>query len=127
MKKIMVQFINPLTGESRFVKIGLSWTLFFFCPIVLLMRRLYGLWTVWFFVWVLTLLLFSNQMHSLNNIFTLILLVFAFFLFFAGNKITAKKYINSGFRISTENEMIVQQVKLSWNFPDEAFIKPDKQ
>ncbi len=40
-----------------------------------------------------------------------------------GNKMTAQQYINQGFRISTEDEELIKQIKLSWNFQDEAFVK----
>lgn len=136
----MIKFINPLTNEIRFVKLGLSWTLFFFYPIVLFVRKIYDLGIVVFAVSVyfgiesVFILSFNDGFDgaslSIAILTTLSLFIDcgirAFFLLL-GNKLTAKKYIDNGFRVVAENELQLQQIKIAWKLPDEAFINPDKQ
>lgn len=40
-----------------------------------------------------------------------------------GNKMTAKYYLNQGFRIENDDEFVKKQVKIAWKFTDDVFVE----
>lgn len=130
---MFVNFIHPVTGEKRQVKIGWSWTLFFFGTffgIPFFIRKMYS-WAI-----LMCLLLISYlttvflSIESRADEANLYLTLFQFALFglqgyflVDGNKMTAKYYLNQGFRIENDDEFVKKQVKIAWKFTDDVFVE----
>ncbi|WP_034627626.1 hypothetical protein [Desulfocurvibacter africanus] len=113
---LFVQFKNPRTGELKQVKIGWSWTLFFFSGflgIPLFMRKL----TTWGAL--MAGLWFLNMVTSIYEpdavaIFTLLFIGFAGFFGAKGNEMTAKNYLDNGWEIVDPSSDFVKMAKLKW-------------
>ncbi len=128
-------FIHPITGENRQVKIGKSWTLFLFgtfLGIPFFIRKMYS-WGIFmctlYLLYIITIIATfttGDETYGIfNSIIYLIFLGFAGYFLVYGNKMTAKYYLQQGFRIKSDNELISKQVKITWNFPDDVFIKSE--
>ena len=126
---MFANFIHPVTGEKRKVKIGLSLTLSFFGEffgIPFFIRKMYSLGI---FICVLNIVLiiisFVDDYYQTKFLVPLGFgeLGLLFVLLFQGNKMTAKYYLNQGFRIKNDDEFVKKQVKIAWKFTDDVFVE----
>lgn len=128
---MFANFINQKTGELRQVKIGISWTLFLFgqtLGIPFFIRKMHFLGIIMIFWW-LFLQIGINTFGFLGEAgyvaiiaMLIVSFVIAFYFLFQGNKMTAKYYLEQGFRIKSDNEFVKQQVKIIWKFDDNVFL-----
>lgn len=113
---------NPRTGELKQVKIGWSWTLFFFSGffgVPLFLRKLYGWGGVCLAMCVISL--FSAIMSAEEELFAVVnalisiaMLVIEIYLAIKGNEITAKNYLDHGWVFAEPNGDILQLAKGKW-------------
>ena len=131
-----VNFIHPVTGEARQVKLGYSWTLFFFgmlFGIPFFIRKMYSYGIIICLLLIkhiINIALFdagyySSYLEQYLLIVNFLSLGVSCTFFVQGNKMTAKYYLTHGFRIKDNNEHIKQQVKIAWGFTDDVFIKSE--
>ncbi len=101
--KINVPFKNPKTGEVKFVKVGWSWTLFFFAGILgipLFLRKLNAWGGIFLALWAINFLL-PNIVRGPDGLVVYTALFLAFFgltiwVSIKGNELTAKNYLDIG-------------------------------
>lgn len=114
---INVPFRNPKTDEIKFVKVGWSWTLFFFASILgipLFLRKLNALGTVFLVFWCANFLSAESNM-SVRLGLGLVAIGMAFWIGFKGNELTAKNYLNIGWLFAEPNSDATRFGKLHWN------------
>lgn len=89
-----IQLLNETTGERKDLKVGFSWTYFFFTLFVSLFRKDWK----WLGIGLLVAVIASAvDMILLNSVYGLVM---AFFY----NKIYAKELVGKGFKGATEQE-----------------------
>lgn len=130
---MFANFIHPVTGEIRQVKIGNSWILFFFGTffgIPFFIRKMYswGILMCLLLIAYFTTLFLSIESRADEANLYLSLLQFALlwlqgYFLVDGNKMTAKYYLMQGFRIKNDNKLVKKQVKITWNFTDDVFVE----
>lgn len=137
---MFANFIHPITGEKRQVKIGWSWTLFFFWGfygIPFFVRKMisYGVGAIILPILsgtifgVIMAIMFGSSLSEdeLIGLFFLlymfVYLIISILLLVKGNKMTAKYYLNQGFRIENDDEFVKKQVKIAWKFTDDVFVE----
>ncbi len=110
-----VQFKNPKIGELKDVKVGWSWTLFFFSGclgIPLFLRGLHIWGGIMAGLWVVSLLLMNNTQAGI--IISLAMLGLDIFLAIKGNEMTAKNYLEKGWEFFNSDSEIVKLAKTRW-------------
>jgi hypothetical protein len=121
-------FKNPKTGELKKVKIGWSWTLFFFSALFglpLFLRKLYIWGAVLLVLWVVNLLgpsiVGEDDGIAVNVLLSFILLGLQIWLGIKGNEMTAKNYLEHGWRFAEPQSDITKFACRKWGiFVDET-------
>jgi len=130
--KIKVPFKNPRTGEVKLVKVGWSWTLFFFASILgipLFIRKLNFLGAIFLVLW-LAIVIVPNLMHPANGIPTVLAilsLVLSIWIAIKGNEKTAKNYLNLGWVFAEPHSDATRFGKLRWGIAGDDrndFVSP---
>ncbi|HJS84660.1 MAG TPA: hypothetical protein VJ779_04310 [Acetobacteraceae bacterium] len=120
--RIEVPFHNVRTGETRQVKVGWSWTLFFFSGFLGLPLFLRGLVTwgsIFAGLWALTVIVSlsserSQDAAALSSALSLVSLALSVFIGVKGNEITAKYLLSQGWRVVEPNDSTMLALK-RWN------------
>ena len=126
---MFANFIHPVTGEKRQVKIGLSWTLFFFGKffgIPFFIRKMYSLGIIICVLNIVHIIIsFVDDYYQTKFLVPLSYgeIGLLFVLLFQGNKMTAQYYLKQGFRIENDDELVKKQVKIAWKFTDDVFVE----
>jgi hypothetical protein len=117
--KIIVPFVNPNTGERRLVKLGWSWTLFFFAGalgIPLFYRRLWVWGAALLTFWIAQeVAVFVVQNGPLTALVWTISVGLAIFLGMKGNEITAKQYLEDGWQFAEPDSDATRYAKMNWD------------
>lgn len=139
---MFVNFIHPVTGEMRQVKMGVSWTLFLFwwfygVPFFIRKMISYGIGVIILpfitgLIYSIIMGLFFNvsEMEDIVTFFVLLIiqnLIISILLLIYGNKMTAKYYVKKGFRIYEKDDYKKRTIQTMWLFPDEAFVKQENK
>jgi hypothetical protein len=120
--RIQVSFQNPQTGETRRVKLGWSWTLFFFAGLLGLPLFLRGL-TTWGAVfagfWAVNIgvSLLSGQSEEAAALAFMLGLVgtgLGVFIAMKGNELTAKHLLSQGWRVVEPGSEFVRMALSRW-------------
>lgn len=126
---MFANFIHPVTGDTRKVKIGKSWTLFFFggfFGIPFFIRKAYLLGIFMCVVSVIHIIIsFVDDYYQTNFLRPLSFgeLGLMFVFLFQGNKITAEYYLRKGFKIINDDEIVKEQIKSAWKLTDDVFVE----
>ena len=135
----MVLFKNENTGEMKEVKLGFSWTIFFFGSffgIPFFLRRLDGIGITIIVSWVLTTICsiqswrvdpyygvqFDERMFVFCLFINFCVCAFIIILSFTGNKLGAQKLLEFGFKIVEKDETRRSFIKDNWELDDTAFL-----
>lgn len=112
---------NPKTGEIKEVKVGWSWTLFFFSGLFglpLFLRRLYIWGAVFLVLWVTNFVVPSVLPEDEGAIFSitfgLVFLSLQIFLAIKGNEMTAKNYLENNWIFVDPEAEITKMAKMRW-------------
>jgi hypothetical protein len=115
---MQVPLRNNFTGQVKLIKIGWSWTLFFFGPffgIPLFIRRLPELGIVAGFF---SSAKFATDLMPTNGGFKLVLdallLVVTFWLAINGNRLTGMRYLERGWSFAEPDSQLAQLARLDW-------------
>lgn len=119
--KINVPFKNPKTGEVKFVKVGWSWTLFFFAGILgipLFLRKLNAWGGIFLALWAINFLL-PNIVRGPDGLVVYTALFLAFFgltiwVSIKGNELTAKNYLDIGWVFAEPDSEATRFGKMNW-------------
>lgn len=129
--KVDVGFRHPVTGQVRMVKIGWSWTMFFFSTfwgIIWFIRGLMDFgWTI-VAINVIGVSMFSIEIAAaLQKNFALVTFTalggwvlglgqfgFGIWAGIKGNEVTAKRYLKKGYELIDPNNDIVKYAKMKW-------------
>ncbi len=118
---------NPQTGKTKEIKVGFSWTLFFFSftSIPLFLRGLYG-WGLFFGIYMVAYssipslnipdvdMSIAENVEELRKSLNMLYLAFAFGLGMEGNKLTAKNYLKKGWEFYDPDGEMTKMAKLRW-------------
>jgi hypothetical protein len=115
-----VAFMNPRTGKIKDVKIGWSWTLFFFSgfALPLFLRQLYVWGGVIVASWIVVELIalpMEEEPETLFSIFSWALFGLSIWFAIKGNEMTAKNYLNHGWVFASPEGDAAQLAKQKWN------------
>ena len=126
-----VQLRNEKTGEIKSIKVGWSWTLFFFSSIgiPLFMRKLYVWGALILFFWTLDFGIRVWEMSLANdgqtdlyqvadmlgNCFNVLLGIIGIFLAIKGNSMTGKNYLENGWVFADPDSNASQYAKSKWS------------
>jgi hypothetical protein len=128
---ITVALKNPNSGEIKLIKVGWSWTLFFFSPFfgIPVFRR--GL-IAWGYVF-LTLSVLAGIGNLVGNdsggiaillLVNIVDLVLMIFMGIKGNEMTAKNYLARGWRFLEPNSDTTRFAKMNWQLSDQTVAQP---
>lgn len=117
-----VTMVNPSTGEGKEVKIGWSWILFLFSSflgIPLFLRKLYvwgGVMLILWLVYIIAPAIMPTEEESagLFILFNLIFLGLSIWLGLKGNEMTAKNYLELGWKFNNSDSDEVKFAKNKW-------------
>ena len=113
---------NPKTGEVKEVKIGWSWTLFlfsgFFLGLPLFLRKLHVWGSIYIalcVVYVATIGIVPGE-AAIIILLPLYIVMFGLQIFVAikGNEMTAKKYLENGWRFVEPDSKLTKMAKMRW-------------
>ena len=117
---------NPVTGELKRIKIGFSWVLFLFSPILgipLFLRKLYVLGAL-MVVWNLLGLIAKPSDPGLVGIYVLIQLAtqlgLMIWLGLKGNEYTAKNYLERGWQLTQPEAVETRYALQAWGIEPPA-------
>jgi hypothetical protein len=121
-----VPFKNPRTGELKEVKVGWSWTLFFFAGLFglpLFLRKLYTWGFVFLALWVVNLL--GPAMAGQSGAFIPFMMFFIFlgleiWLGIKGNELTAKNYLDQGWDFAEPQSQADTYARGKWGILNTA-------
>ncbi len=111
---------NPKSGELREVKVGWSWTLFFFswfAGLPLFLRKLNGLGAIFlalFVVDIATAIPLSEIMEQTSVLIALIQISISIWLAIKGNEMTAKNYLELGWEFVDPDSDVTKMAKGKW-------------
>jgi hypothetical protein len=114
---------NPVTEEFKEIKIGWSWTIFFFSGIFgipLFLRRLYG-WGVIFIAFNILLLLLPQTYYlfgGFHGLFWVIFVLLQVAMSIKGNEMTARNYFAHGWVFAEPDSLEAQVAKSRWKLRD---------
>jgi Protein of unknown function (DUF2628). len=125
--KVKIAMKNPKTGEVKEVKVGWSWTLFFFSGfwgIPLFLRKL-NTWGFVYLAYGVANCLTSTYVNSSSSLTPeqkgfvvianfLVLLGMSIFMAIKGNAMTAKNYLELGWEFTTPDSEFVKLAKNKW-------------
>jgi hypothetical protein len=127
---IKVALQNPFNGEIKFVKVGWSWTLFFFSTflgIPLFLRKLIA----WGFVFVtlnvlgaLGTVIGGSGGLAISALVNLIDIVLMIIMAVKGNELTAKALLARGWRFVDPNSEMTKFAKMRWHIFDQPAASP---
>jgi hypothetical protein len=117
-----VAFRNPRTGQIKQVKVGWSWTLFFFAGVLgipLFLRKLNawgGLFLALWIVNVLCQILATDVMTKSAALWShaVILLVLRVWIARHGNRLTAESYLDAGWEFVDPQGESAKYARASW-------------
>ena len=117
-----VKMKNPATGELKEVKVGWSWTLFFFSSflgIPLFLRKLHIWGGVFLILWIVNLIAPSlmptqEETLGLTIIVNLLILGLVIWMGIKGNEMTAKNYLENGWSFDESESDSVKFAKGKW-------------
>ncbi len=120
--KIEVPFKNPDTNEIKNVKVGWSWTLFFFSAwlgVPLFMRKLNFWGGIFLSFWLLNSFLQISMRRASNAdgiavLLFLMILGLTIWIAIKGNEMTAKNYLKLGWKFAEPNSEATRFGKLKW-------------
>jgi hypothetical protein len=116
--KINIPFRNPRTGEQRTVKLGWSWTLFWFSGFLglpLFHRRLWNWGFALLAYWVaLQFSIYVIQNDALTMMLIFVSICLATFLGLKGNEMTAKQYLDDGWQFADPDGEGTRYAKFKW-------------
>ena len=107
---------NPKTGEIKEVKVGWSWTLFFFSGFLgfpLFLRRLYMWGSVFLVLWVVNLV-FTMISPEMFLVLQLVIIGLIIWIAIKGNEMTAKNYLENGWTFTAPDSDVVKYAKGKW-------------
>jgi len=121
-----VAFQNPKTSETKTVKVGWSWVLFFFSSffgLPLFLRGLHvwggvmaGLWGA---SWIIPPLQSSvEDALVVNIVIGLIGLGLAIWFAIKGNEMTAKNYLEKGWKMLDPGSAAAKHARSKWGLPE---------
>jgi hypothetical protein len=117
---MQVSFKNPKTGEMKRVKVGWSWTLFFFSGVFglpLFLRKLYIWGFVFLALWAVNLLVSSSTSENADAAKVFMFFVglgLAVWLGVKGNEMTAKNYLEQGWTFAEPQSDAVKFAQGKW-------------
>ena len=114
-----VQLKNTTTGEVVQIKVGWSWTLFFFSPflgIPLFMRKLH-VWGGVFFGFNAFHFVLLNIDPISFVLFQLIFVGMIIWIAIKGNEMTAKNLLERGYEFVDPDSDVVRFAKVRWGLP----------
>ncbi|RBQ26354.1 hypothetical protein [Arcobacter sp. CECT 9188] len=117
-----VSMTNPKTGEEKEIKIGWSWILFLFSGFLglpLFLRKLYiwgGIFLILWIVYIVAPSLFYSDEEALGLyiILNLIFLGLQIWLGTKGNELTAKNYLELGWKFTDIDSNETKYAKEKW-------------
>lgn len=128
--RIEVPFKNPKTNEITKVKVGWSWTLFFFSMwlgIPLFMRKLNVFGFMALAIWLANTLvqtLLSGDLAPITQVsFSLLVLAFMIIIGIKGNELTAKNYLDLGWTFAEPDSDATRFGKLRWGLNNLPSVK----
>ena len=114
-----VQLKNTITGEIVEIKIGWSWTLFFFSGflgIPLFLRKLYVWGGVFLVLWSINLILSTFDPVSFL-VLNLIFIGLIIWISIKGNEMTAKNYLEKNYEFVDPDSDLAKYAKGKWGLP----------
>ena len=122
---INVSLQNPLSGEIKFIKVGFSWTLFFFSTVLgipLFARKLY-LWGFTMLAINVASLVFpffmtTNVAIANRLIFIIGQFAISIMLGIKGNEMTAKRWMAMGWRFTDPQSETSRYARMQWKIYD---------
>lgn len=112
---------NPMTGETRFVKVGWSWTLFLFSGffgLPLFLRKLNVWGSVFIALWAINFIVSSLARNpegaALSVVFFFLFLGLQIWLGIKGNEMTAKNYLELGWKFAEPDSFETKYALREW-------------
>lgn len=105
---------HPATGEIKQIKVGWSWTLFFFSGVLglpLFWRRLYVWGSVELVIWAVNLI---NESLEVRGPLILVSIGLSIFLGIKGNEMTAKNYLEHAWTFLEPDSDMTRMAKMRW-------------
>lgn len=125
--------LRNTSNNTRTVKFGLSWTMYFFTFIVLLYRGhiLYAFCSILYNVvvtFIAAIIIDTSYSYGSNIMEKFIIIHCIFYLPFLifGNKISVLQYIKDGYKIVEPDKEKIARIQLRWNISDDSFLN-DKE
>ncbi len=102
---------NPRTGETKYIKTGWSWTIFFFGVITFLVREMYWFVALWAVLFTLGLLA-----RGTVAIIPLLIVDIAvnIYLSLKGNELQAKQLLEKGWEFAAPDSAATRDAKMQW-------------
>lgn len=120
---------NMHNNKIKTVKLGLSWTMYFFTFIVLLYRGhiVYAYGSILYNIvvtFIAALIIDVSYSYDSNIMEKFIIIHCIFYLPFLifGNKISVLKYIKDGYKIVETDKEKIAIIQLKWNISDASFL-----
>ena len=122
---IKVEFQNQKTGETKTVKVGWSWTLFFFASflgIPLFLRKLNTLGAVFLVVFVLNfvtpeIVRDPDEKLGVSILLNALIVGLNTWMAIKGNEMTARNYLDLGWSIARPQSAEATIAGETWNLP----------
>lgn len=120
---------NIHNNKIKTVKLGLSWTMYFFTFIVLLYRGhivcAFGSISYNIVVTFITALFIDASYSYGDNIIGKFIIIYCIFylpFLFFGNQVSVLKYIEDGYKIVETDKEKIAMIQLKWNIRDNYFL-----
>ena len=115
-----VQLKNTTTGEVVQIKVGWSWTLFFFAGffgLPLFLRKLHVWGGVFFGLLILDLVLINIDPILSFMLFLPTMMGMSIWIAIKGNEMTAKNFLERGYEFVDPDSDVVRFAKVRWGLP----------
>lgn len=117
--RTLVPFVNPRTGEQRNVKVGWSWTLFWFSGFFGFPFFYRKVWN-WGFAYAAFWFAYQVAIYLVQNVFitlamSLVSIGLAIFAGLKGNEITAKQHLDEGWHFAYPEANATRYAKIQWH------------